>query len=166
MKSLPSLLFSRLNNPSSHSHKTCAPDPSQLCCPSLDSLQLLNVFLVGRGAKMNPVELWHLQGNSPVVALGPLAYSPLTTRNAMHSLPRHPHFGGRRLHPPCLQEQLLNRKETPNPQWLSLPFSRDMHLISTVGCSPVLQCVPNSSRMLLGAAHRSRAEFPCKLKVA
>ena len=35
--------------------KTCAPDPSQLHCPSLDTLQGLNVFLVIRGTKLNTV---------------------------------------------------------------------------------------------------------------
>ena len=43
----PELLFSRLNNPSFSAapNKTCAPDPSQLHCPSVDVLQDLDVFL-------------------------------------------------------------------------------------------------------------------------
>ena len=35
--------------PSAIPHTTCAPDPSLLCCPSLDTFQGLNVFLVVRG---------------------------------------------------------------------------------------------------------------------
>ena len=42
-------VWRRLNKsgevPSDAPYKTCAPDPSQLCCPSLDMLQGLNVFL-------------------------------------------------------------------------------------------------------------------------
>ena len=36
-------------------HKTCSPDPSQLQCPSLNTLQGLNVFLVMRGPKLNTI---------------------------------------------------------------------------------------------------------------
>ena len=50
------LLFSRLNNPSSLTpRKTCAPDPSQLHCPSLDTLWGLNVCLAVRGPKLDTV---------------------------------------------------------------------------------------------------------------
>ena len=33
-------------------HKTWAPDPSQLCCSSMDTLPALNIFLVVRGSKL------------------------------------------------------------------------------------------------------------------
>lgn len=60
MRAPPSLLSSTSNNPSSLSHapgspislmlqgphKPCAPDPSQLCCHSLEASQGLHVFLV------------------------------------------------------------------------------------------------------------------------
>ena len=36
-------------------HKTCAPEPLQICCPSPYMLQGLNVFLVARGPKLNTV---------------------------------------------------------------------------------------------------------------
>lgn len=36
-------------------HKTCALDPSQLRCPSLDMLWGLSVFLAVSGPKLNPV---------------------------------------------------------------------------------------------------------------
>ena len=39
--------------PSAAPHKTCAPDPSQFCCPSVDIFQVFNVFLVVRGPKLN-----------------------------------------------------------------------------------------------------------------
>jgi len=39
--------------PSASPHQTCAPDPSQLRCPSLDTFQGLNVFLVVRGPRLN-----------------------------------------------------------------------------------------------------------------
>ena len=50
----PELLFSRLNNPSFSAapNKTCAPDPSQLHCPSLGMLPGLSVFLVVRVPKL------------------------------------------------------------------------------------------------------------------
>ena len=50
-----SLLFSRLTHPipSAAPHKSCAPDPLQLHCPSLDTLQALKVCLVVRGPKLN-----------------------------------------------------------------------------------------------------------------
>jgi len=39
--------------------QTCAPDPSQLCCPSLDTLLGLSVCLVVRGSKLNVLlEVW------------------------------------------------------------------------------------------------------------
>ena len=41
--------------PSAAPHKVCTSDPSQLCCPSLDTLQGLNVFLVVRSPKLNTV---------------------------------------------------------------------------------------------------------------
>ena len=45
-----SLLFSRPNSPASLSRSPshCAPEPSQLRCPSLDTLQALSVFLAVR----------------------------------------------------------------------------------------------------------------------
>ena len=45
-----SLLFSRQNSPASLSRSPshCAPEPSQLRCPSLDTLQALSVFLAVR----------------------------------------------------------------------------------------------------------------------
>jgi len=39
--------------PSATPHKTCAPHPSQLRCPSLEVLQGLSVFLVVRGPKQS-----------------------------------------------------------------------------------------------------------------
>jgi len=48
--------------PSASPHKICAPGPSQLCWPSLDTLQCLNVFLVVKGPKLNTVvEVWPQQ---------------------------------------------------------------------------------------------------------
>ena len=41
--------------PSADPHKTCAPVPSQLCCPSLDTLQDLSDSPAVRGPKLNTV---------------------------------------------------------------------------------------------------------------
>ncbi|KAK4821552.1 hypothetical protein QYF61_022017 [Mycteria americana] len=56
MRSPLSLLFSRLNNPRSLSRSPsalCSRPFNQLRCPSLDTLQPLNVSLVVRGPKLN-----------------------------------------------------------------------------------------------------------------
>ena len=55
MKSLLSLLFSRLSNSSSFSFSPSAPDPSQLHYTSLDTFQGLDVFLVVRAPKLSTV---------------------------------------------------------------------------------------------------------------
>ena len=63
---LQTILF-RLNN--SSSHKTCDPDPSQLCCPSLGMLQGHSVCLVEWDPKLNieltvrPHQSWVQKGN-------------------------------------------------------------------------------------------------------
>jgi len=41
--------------PSTTPQQTCAPDPSQFCCPSVDTLQGLHVFLVVRDPKLSIV---------------------------------------------------------------------------------------------------------------
>ena len=45
--------------PAASLHETCTPDPLQFYCPSLDTLQGFDVFLVVRSSKLNTVfEVW------------------------------------------------------------------------------------------------------------
>lgn len=55
LRSSPRLLFSRLNTPAPHPLLICfiLQILSQLCCPSLDPLQFLNVFTEARVLKLN-----------------------------------------------------------------------------------------------------------------
>ena len=55
----PLLLSCSIPGTSAAPHQTCAPEPSQLHCPSLDTPQGINVLLVMRGPKLSTVlEVW------------------------------------------------------------------------------------------------------------
>ena len=63
----PELLFSRLTHPSSLScsPEDYAPNSSQICCPSLDTLQGLNIFLGVRSSTLHTALRHSLKDKCP-----------------------------------------------------------------------------------------------------